>query len=196
MLTTDDKDIFDRAYMLHNAGRLPEKGSRWEHATLGWNCRPTEYQAALLLHRFGQFPAQQEVRAKNFDLLRQHLQSARSVHPLTVHSGVKKHGMYMFVMRYQPDACSVPLADFLRATAAEGAPFYRCYESTIANQPAMRSLAERRPDYIRALPTPVADQAVKDTFYIDASVFLGSAEDMEDIAAAVLKVERHYSGPA
>jgi dTDP-4-amino-4,6-dideoxygalactose transaminase len=54
-LTTNDEQVFERAYSMHKAhkaGRWRVGGGRWEHVTLDWNCRPTEYQAALLLHRF------------------------------------------------------------------------------------------------------------------------------------------------
>lgn len=194
MLTTNDKDIFDRAYMLHNAGRLPEVGSRWEHATLGWNCRPTEYQAALLLHRFGQFERQQEIRARNFSRLREFMQDVKCLRPLAEHPGMKKHGMYMFVLRYRAEHCGgISLDEFMRAAGAEGAPLNRCYAHTIADQPAMKSLREKHPDFIRVLPTPVSDKAAQEIIYIAANVFLGTESDMEDIAAAVRKIERHYS---
>jgi hypothetical protein len=48
---------------------------------------------------------------------------------------------------------------------------------------------------VRSLPTPVADQAATDTVFIPQQVFLGVAADMDDIAAAILKVQRHYAGP-
>src|SRR5260221_4029219 len=44
-LTTNNEQVFERAYALHNVGRARLGGGRWEHLTLGWNCRPTEYQA-------------------------------------------------------------------------------------------------------------------------------------------------------
>lgn len=192
LLTTNDPAVFERAYMLHNAGRLPETGSRWEHATLGWNCRPTEYQAALLLHRFGRFAKQQEVRARNFARLRNCLQDLRCLRPLETHAGVRTHGMYMFVLRYQGEHCGgASLERFLQAAGAEGAPLYRCYASTLSEQPALRRIRERQPEYVRVLPTPAADQAAHEILYISANVFLGTEADMEDIAAAVRKVEGH-----
>ena len=77
---------------------------------------------------------------------------------------------------------------------AEGAPLHRCYVSTIAEQPVVRDLRRRRPDYVRVLPTPVSDSAVANILYIAASVFLGPADDMDDIAAAIAKVERAFRG--
>lgn len=113
--------------------------------------------------------------------------------PLAVHPGVRRHGMYMFVMRYQSAECGgLGLDQFLAAVQCEGAPVYRAYAMTMANQPVLRKLRERRPEYLRILPTPVADRAANEIVYIPQSVFLGNADDMSDIVAAVSKVERHY----
>jgi dTDP-4-amino-4,6-dideoxygalactose transaminase len=194
MLTTNNTALFERAHALHNAGRAYGVGSRWEHETLGWNCRGTEYQAALLSHRFGRFPEQQAIRKGNFSKLRELLSGVQSVEPIAVDSRVREHGMYMFVVRYRPERCGgAPVTTFLDAIRAEGAPLHRCYVSTIAGQPAVRALRERRPQYVRVMPTPVADQAVTNILYIAASVFLGPAGDMDDIAAAIAKVERAFA---
>jgi dTDP-4-amino-4,6-dideoxygalactose transaminase len=193
ILTTNDTTLFDRAHQMHNAGRDVHSGGRWEHATLGWNCRPTEYQAALLLHRFGRFEELQEIRRKNFEALRAFLAGVRSVKALDVHPGVRRHGMYMFVLRYHPEHCGgLSLEEFIRAARAEGVPIHRCYAATIANQKAIRDLQVRRPDYIRVLPTPVSDQAVEVILYIANSIFLSDRSGMEDIAAAFAKIERRY----
>jgi len=195
ILTTNDPLVFERAYSLHNAGRSLEAGSRWEHISLGWNCRPTEYQAALLIHRFSRFEQQQEVRARNFQRLRELMAEVPCLRPLSVHPGVRRHGMYMFVMRYRAEHCGgLPIEEFLQAVGAEGAPFYRCYVSTMARQQAMLRVQARHPDYIRVLPTPVADQAAGEIVYLSAGVFLGNGADMEDIAAAVRKVAAHFNG--
>ncbi len=60
----------------------------------------------------------------------------------------------------------------------------------------MATIRLRRPEYVRVLPTPVSDQAANEIVYVPANVFLGSEVDMQDIAAAVLKVERHYAANA
>ena len=59
----------------------------------------------------------------------------------------------------------------------------------MSDQPAIRQLMERRPQYFRRLSTPVADQAASEVVYIAQDVFLGTAEDMQDIVAAIKKVE-------
>jgi dTDP-4-amino-4,6-dideoxygalactose transaminase len=192
ILTTNDEQVFERAYSMHNAGRSCIGGGRWEHVTLGWNIRPTEYQAALLLHRFKRFDRHQAVRRTNFDLLRGLMKDVACLEPLVVHGSVRAHGMYMFAMRYMPDRCGrLSLDDFLDLVGAEGAPIYRAFAATMSDQPAMQQLMRKRPDYFRRLATPVADQAAEETVYIAQNVFLGMADDMADIVAAVKKVERH-----
>lgn len=193
-LTTNDDSIIERARSIYNAGRAPDGGGRWEHPNLGWNCRPNEYTAALLLNRLGKFDAQQNKRAENFQHLTELLSKARALKPLKQHPRVRRHGMYMFVMRYQRQHNNgVDLNLFLAALQAEGVPAHRLYPTTIAGQPIMRKLFTRYPDYVRVLPTPVSDRAIEEIAYIRQEIFLGAAEDMCDIAAAIFKVEAHFS---
>jgi len=193
-LTTNDEKLFDRAYSMHNTGRSRVDGGRWDHVALGWNCRITEYQAGLLIHRLSSFDRQQATRKSNFQYLRDLMHSVQCLKPLALSSGTRAHGMYMFAMRYRQEHCGgLSLEGFLDLVHAEGAPIYRAFAATMSDQPAIRHLMATRPEYFRKLPTPVADQAAKDTVYIPQNVFLGTAEDMEDIAGAIKKVEVHRS---
>ena len=194
-LVTNDERVFERAYSMHNAGRALRDGGRWLHVSLGWNLRPTEYQAALLALRLETFDAEQARRRRNFQRLREMMGELACLAPLAQHPGTSAHGMYMFAMRYRAENCGrLAIDDFLDIVRAEGAPIYRAFETTIAGQPAIRDLAKARPQYFRLLPTPVSDQAAGDTVYIPQNVFLGPAADMDDIVAAIGKVERHFSG--
>jgi dTDP-4-amino-4,6-dideoxygalactose transaminase len=193
MLTTNDSAVFERAFSLHNAGRDRAAESRWEHPFLGWNVRATEYQAALLIERFSHFVSEQERRAAAFERLEQLLRSVPGVRALERHPSVRRHGMYMFVIRYAAAACgSRSIDEFVAAVNAEGIPLTRCYSNTLADQPAMQSLRARRPDYIRVLPTPVSDRATAEIAYLPSNVFLAPADDMADIAAAFEKVGRGF----
>ena len=196
-LTTNDEQIFERAYSLHNVGRSRIREGRWEHFALGWNCRPTEYQAALLIERFRTFEQQQKRRRRNFQLLTEMLADVPCVEPLTVNRGVTRHGMHMFVMRYKREHCDgLSLEEFLRVCGAEGLSLYRGYNCTMAEQPVIQDLMARHEDYFRVMPTPVAEQATREMIYIPQNVFLGNESDMSDIAAAFRKVQKHYAAQA
>ena len=193
-LTTNDEEVFERAYSMHNAGRSRIGGGRWEHVTLGWNCRVTEYQAGLLVHRFKIFDHLQGIRRKNFQHLRELLRDVECLEPLALDTRVRAHGMYMFAMRYSLERCGgFPIETFLELVQAEGAPIYRAFSSSMSEQPVMQNLMRKHPEYFRRLPTPVADQAARETIFIPQNIFLGTPSDMEDIVAAIKKVERHCS---
>lgn len=192
ILTTNDERAFELAFSMYNAGRSRIGGGRWQHVTLGWNLRPTEYQAALLLQRFKHFHRRQAIRQANFGKLRALMKEVSCLEPLAIHPGVRAHGMYMFAMRYKSKYCGgLPLDSFISLVQAEGAPIYRAFAATVSAQPAIQQLIRKRPDYLRCLPTPVADQAAEETAYIPQNIFLGNANDMEDIVAAIRKVERY-----
>jgi dTDP-4-amino-4,6-dideoxygalactose transaminase len=191
-LTTNDEQLFERAYSMHNAGRSRVAGGRWEHVALGWNCRMTEYQAGLLIHRLSTFDQMQAVRRGNFQYLRDLMGDVSCLEPLALYAGVRAHGMYMFAMRYNQEHCGgLSLEKFLELVQAEGAPIYRAFAATMSEQPAILNLMSKHPEYFRRLPTPVADKAAMEIVYIAQNIFLGTTEDMEDIVAVIKKVERH-----
>ena len=196
-LTTNDPNIYERAWQMHNVGRARIGGQRWAHETLGWNCRSTEYVAAILLHRLRLLEEQQTRRFQNFMLLRELVKDVPAIAAVGIGPGVVRHGVHMAAFRYQPDQCGrANIDDYLAALFAEGVPGGRVYPETISQQPAFQKLIKQRPDYVRVLPTPVADRAVLEMFYIDQNVFLGNEADMEEIAAAFRKVQNHYAPKA
>jgi dTDP-4-amino-4,6-dideoxygalactose transaminase len=97
--TTNDPEIFERAYSFHNVGRARQGGQRWGHNSLGFNMRASEYLAAILLHRLQKFEAQQQRRAENFMKLREYVSEVSCVTPLGIGQGVVRHGIHMFVLK-------------------------------------------------------------------------------------------------
>jgi len=193
--TTNDLAIFERAYSFHNVGRLRQGGQRWGHESFGFNIRPTEYVAAVLLHRLQTLEAEQAKRWERAKLLRQLLLDQVScVEPLAIGPGVNRHGVHMFVMRYRKENCGgLSIEDFLRAMQAEGIPVGRGYAATMAQQHALQQLGERHPEYVRVLPTPVSDQAVTDMVFVAHNLFLGTEADMRELAAAFVKIQQNYA---
>ncbi|MFN2406718.1 MAG: DegT/DnrJ/EryC1/StrS family aminotransferase [Pyrinomonadaceae bacterium] len=192
-LTTNDPVTFERAYSFHNVGRARHGGQRWGHNSLGFNMRASEYVAAILLHRLQKLEAEQQRRADNFQRLRDYLAETSCVTPLAIGPGVKRHGVHMFVLRYDADECGgLSIEDFIGALQAEGLPVNRGYEATMAHQPALQLIAEKHPSYLRVLPTPVADTAVKNMLFLPHEIFLGSDADMREVAAAFVKVQSRY----
>ena len=194
-LTTNDTATYERAYSLHNVGRKLVGGLRWAHETLGWNCRPSEYVAAVLLHRLKSLELQQQIRWQRFQLLRTLLETSAAVECLAIGPGVLRHGVHVFGMRYRKQNCGgLEIADFVKALQREGVPISRAYEKTLAQQTVMQKIASERPDYIRFCETPVADEAVKSLLFLPHEMFLATEAEIAEAAAAFGKVEAYYSG--
>ena len=192
--TTNDAQIFERAYSFHNVGRARRGGQRWGHHSLGFNMRASEYVAAILLHRLQKLEAQQQRRAANFQKLREYIGDVSCLRPLGIEKGVQRHGVHMFVMRYDPEECGgLGIDDFISAVQAEGLPLNRGYTATMAQQPALQLIQDKHPSYLRVLPTPVADEAVRNMLFLAHDIFLGSESDMGEIAAAFAKVQARYN---
>lgn len=193
-VTTNNHDLYVRADCIHNVGRAHTGAQRWSHETLGWNLRPSEYTAAVLLHRMQSLEEEQKTRHARFNKLREAIADVTCVEALGIGPGVVRHGVYMFVLRYKPENCAgLVIEDFMTAVGYEGIPIYRAYTETLSQQPALQTIAEKHPEYLRVLPTPVSDQAVKEIMYLPHSIFLGPEEDMIEIAAAFRKVQAHYA---
>ena len=191
--TTNDAEIFERAYSFHNVGRARRGGQRWGHHSLGFNIRPNEYLAAILLHRLQKLETEQQRRAENFHKLREYLSDVSCVKPLGIGPGVQRHGVHMFVLRYDPEECGgLSIEDFLSTLQAEGLPINRCYTATMAQQPALQLIADKHPSYLRVMPTPVSDAAVKNMLFLAHDIFLGTEADMSEVAAAFKKVQARY----
>ncbi|HET8781540.1 MAG TPA: DegT/DnrJ/EryC1/StrS family aminotransferase [Pyrinomonadaceae bacterium] len=191
--TTNDLQTFERAYSFHNVGRARRGGQRWGHHSMGFNMRASEYVAAILLTRLEKLEAQQQRRVHNFHRLRDYLSDVPCVSPLGIGRGVQRHGVHMFVMRYDPEQCGgLRIEDFIGALQAEGIPLSRGYTATMAQQPALQSIAEKHPSYLRVMPTPVSDEAVKNMLFLAHDIFLGSDADLQELAAAFTKVQARY----
>jgi dTDP-4-amino-4,6-dideoxygalactose transaminase len=188
-LVTSDEELFERAHAMQNVGRDRRKPKRWGHATLGWNFRITEYQAALLLHRLKRLDRERERRAESSALLREALSDATCVEPLALPPQVTGHARYMFTMRFRPERCGGISADeFVQRARGEGIPLHRGFQSTIAEQPAIRTLIERRPSYFTCPGTPVADDAVRRLVHFSHPFLLGSPGEMRKAADGIRRV--------
>jgi dTDP-4-amino-4,6-dideoxygalactose transaminase/predicted dehydrogenase len=196
-LTTNNEEIYERALAMHNVGRARFGGERWGHEVLGWNCRPSEYVAAVLLHRMRLLDAQNVIRDRRMRELREALVDYPCVEPVGLAPGCKLHAGYMFVLRYHSEHCGgLTLDDFLKALSAEGLPATRGYAATLSQQSAFQRVAERYPEYIRILDTPVSDAAVQQIFYLPNHVLLSGPEGVQEIAAAFRKLQEFHAPQA
>ncbi len=194
---TDDQRVFERMWSLRNCGRVMQ-GAFYEHHVLGWNMRMTEFQAAVLLSQMKRLPAQMKKRDANGAYLTTLLSEIEGIRPQKWTKGATRHAYHLYIFRYDKKAFGgVPRQRFLRALNAEGigcsagyVPLYR--EQMFVVDPAVHVFAGKV-DYTK-VRCPVCEHACKEeSVWLYQRLLLGTKRDMEDIAAAIRKIQANVA---
>lgn len=197
-IVTDDDEIDDRVWSVHNVGRT--RGGRWyEHPVLGGNYRMTEWQAAILLAQMARLEEQAERRSRNAAHLNARLKQIPGIIPLPPDARVTRHAYHLFIFRFESARFGGRSRDeLIHALNAEGIPASSGYvplfkEAVFQNRSAGKGTwcqAGRRIDYAAvAEQCPVCLQVCEDSIWILQHNLLGTPNDMDDIADALEKVQ-------
>ena len=193
MVTTDDKDIHDRVCAFMNVGRAPG-GARWEYPRLGWNYRPSEYLAAILLVRLELLEKQTELRNKNAEYLTNALKLIDGITPPMLAPWATKHGYHLYCMKYSPDGFGgKSRSEFVNALSAEGIPCSIGYRSPLSKEPGMAHVAKKYPHLIQTLPCPNAEKVCEQSIWLFQNMLLGSNTDNDHIIEAIKKINRAWN---
>ncbi|MDE2798390.1 MAG: DegT/DnrJ/EryC1/StrS family aminotransferase [Gemmatimonadota bacterium] len=193
MVTTNDKDIHDRVSAFMNVGRAPG-GARWEYPRLGWNYRPSEYLAAILLVRLELLEAQTDIRNRNATYLSNALETIEGITPPELAPCVTKHGYHLNCLKYNPEGFGGKSRQaFVNALSAEGVPCSIGYRSPLSEEPGMAHVAQKYPRLIRSLPCPNAASVCEQSVWLFQNLLLGSEADMDQIVEAITKIHRAWN---
>ena len=201
ILTSDDA-LAERLYAFHNNSR-PRRGGEAGFAygdSRGANLRLTEFQASLLLAQMTRLEEQSTTRDRNAEYLTQQLSEIPGIHPARRHEGCTRNGYHLYMLRYRPEEFGgLPRARFLAALRAEGVPASGGYRP-LNKEPFLRATLESR-GYRRIYPPevlaeweertgcPVNDRLCEEGVWFGQTMLLGPRQDMDDIAAAIRKIQ-------
>jgi dTDP-4-amino-4,6-dideoxygalactose transaminase len=205
IMLTNDAGLADMAYSLSNCGRRKD-GAWYAHFILGGNYRLGEFQGALLRVQLQRYPQHLERRQANAAYLEQLLAAVAGIMPLPHDERVTVHAYHIMFLRYQAAAFGgVSKARFIAALQAEGItgmhggyslPVYRqpvmqAENFGLATPPLFSGIHPQPPDY-RQVSQPVTEQAcAEEAIWIRHNMLLGERRDMEDIVAAIQKIQRY-----
>ncbi len=196
IVVTNDPKVYSAAWSIHNCGRVPE-GRWYEHHVLGSNLRMTEFQGAILLAQMKRLEGQMKTREENALYLDSLLSGIEGINPLKRDPRVTTHAYHLYVFRYIAAAFQdVPREKFLQALNAEGigcsagyVPLYKEQMFYFDGCPIECSFAGRKMDYAQVC-CPVAENAcANEAVWLGQNQLLGPKSDMDDIAAAIVKIK-------
>jgi len=196
IVITNNGEIAGLVDSLRNVGRV--QGGQWyEHHNLGCNYRLTQLQAVLLMNQLKRLPEQTRLRNENGLYLSSLLGKIDGIMPLTRGHGETLHTYHIFIFRYDRSRFgNLPKADFAAMLAAEGVPSFMGYPEPLYKQPVFQKknifcyAIPEKADYSRVC-CPVAEKACyEEAIWILQHAMLGTREDMEKFAEAILKIQR------
>ena len=198
-VVTNDADLYERVWAMHNAGRSPV-GSRYEPPFTGYNYRMTEFQAAVLLAQLERLPEHTARREANAACLDEMLDEIAGITPRQRPPQVTTSALHLYMFNYRAEAFGgLPRAGFLKALQAEGIPCSPGYQPLYRAIGYRRLLAERHgllkpwQEPEGELPTqepcPACERASEETVWLYQWQLLADRQAMEDIAKAICKIQ-------
>jgi dTDP-4-amino-4,6-dideoxygalactose transaminase len=193
----DDEELMDKCYTVHNHGT--SRRGRTEVA--GPKYRMNEFEAAVLL---GQWPGIQERfarRNKNAAYLTDRLKDVPGIRPQKLYEGTSNGSFYLYATSYLKEYFNgAERSKFLKAVAAEGVGLSgyiaqglhrEPWVEHILNRPVYKKMfsEKRLQQYRDENECPNCDKVCQEMAMIWASgPLLGTKEDMDDVADAIIKV--------
>ncbi len=203
-ILTNDGELAERCYRFQNnsSGR---QGTGDHFSYLGGrgaNLRLTEFQGALLLSQMSRLEHQSRIREQNAKSLTSMLEQIPGVSPAKMYEGCTRNAYHLYMFRIGGETWEgLPRAKFLKALAAEGIPASGGY-SPLNKQSFLRDALGSKgfkrlysKDVLEGWEgrnqCPANDRLCEEAVWFTQNMLLGDREDMEQIAAAVRKVQAH-----
>ncbi|WP_020532621.1 DegT/DnrJ/EryC1/StrS family aminotransferase [Flexithrix dorotheae] len=196
IVVTDDEGLFDMINSLRNVGRV--KGGEWyEHHNLGCNYRITELQAALLSKQLARLEQQTQLRNENGVYLNSLLEKIEGIQPLSRGRGETLHTYHIYIFKYDKSKFSnLSKKEFASMLGAEGIPSFMGYPEPLYKQPLFKEknfLCYAIPEevnYTDVCCIETEKACYEDAVWIMQNIMLGTKEDMDLVAEAILKIQQ------
>ena len=201
LVITNDEKLYDMMNSLRNVGRV--KGGQWyEHHNAGCNYRITQLQAVLLSNQLKKLEKETRLRHENGTYLNSLLEKIDGIKPLARGMGETLHSYHIYIFRYDKTKFNnLPKAEFSMILAAEGVPCFMGYPQPLYKQPLFQEknfmcyAIPENVDYTK-VSCPVTEKACyEEAVWIFQNTMLGTKDDMEKFAEAILKIQRSVNTP-
>jgi dTDP-4-amino-4,6-dideoxygalactose transaminase len=199
ILTSDDA-LYDRCWSFHDNCRVRKGRAAATSGGRGANLRLTEFQAGLLLAQMTRVEAQSKVREENARYLTEQLRTIPGILPARMYEGCTRNAYHLYMFRYQKQAfAGLPRARFLEALRAEGVPCGAGYTPMNREKYVAATLASKA--YQRIYPKevlagwaernqcPANDRLCEEAVWLTQTMLLGPRQDMDDVVAAVRRIQ-------
>src|SRR5690606_28878386 len=174
----------------------------FSYSGVGANLRMTDFQAALLRAQMTRLEAQSKRRDENGAYLTRLLGEIPGITPARMYEGCTRNAYHLYMFRYDASAFEgLPRSAFLKALRAEGVPASGGYTPLNREASVVGTLRSRGYERIygkkaidRLLERnecPQNDRLCTEAVWLTQNMLLGPRSDMDQIAEAIRKIQRH-----
>ncbi len=198
MIITTDDDVERQARSVHDCGRMPGEWF-YSHFIYGSNYRLSEWQGAILGVQLARLDEQTQRRHRNARVLDRLLGEIPGITPQTMDSRCTRNGHYAYIFHFDSKAfAGISTKRFIAAMNAEGIPDQASYPPLhdlhmFRNGEYRKKLtgkqAEEKHPFLEQ-PFHNTQSAAWKTVWIPQPPLLGDEEDMQEIAAALTKIQK------
>jgi dTDP-4-amino-4,6-dideoxygalactose transaminase len=197
-IASDDGDLMARCDSFHNNGRGADPNG-FGYVRNGANLRITEFQAALLLSQLTRTAEQSARRDRNAAYLTKRFREIPGITPARLEDGCTRSAWHLYMFRYSKQEFEgLSRATFVKALAAEGIPCSRGYvplnkepliEAALSSKGFRAIYGEKRlKEWRERNLCPANDRLCEEAVWFTQTMLLGTQDDMDQIADAVLKI--------
>lgn len=199
-ITTNDENLYERIRTFSNCGRV--KGGAWyDHHELAGNHRLGGFQAALLCVGLERIEDQMRRREENAAYLADRLAQIPGMSMTGQYEGTTRRAHHLGILRYNSEYFQgLPKQKFVDALAKEGIDcangylplyqyhFFRHFSEKVS---AYKKLYEGRVDFSAGRCPACECICENEGVWIFQYMLLGEKRDIDDIAAAVAKIQKY-----
>ena len=191
IITTNDDELASRLSVILNGGLCNE-----QYVSVGQDHGISEFQASLLLSQYEKLEGEIALRERNAAYLSGRLKDLPFVHSAGYDPRITRHAYHLYLMRFDREVLAERGIDrrrFLKALNAEGIPISAGY-MPLYTFPCATSADTERMIGGKIDVSPLAEcqrASYEEAAWLTQNLLLGSFEDMDQIADAMIKVWEH-----
>jgi dTDP-4-amino-4,6-dideoxygalactose transaminase len=199
IIISNDDRLERNARSIHDCGRMPGEWF-YSHFIYGSNYRLSEWQGAVLMAQLGRLDEQTRHRHQNARLLDRELSRIPGITPQKFDERCTRNGHYAYIFHVDKNEfAGISTERFIEAMNAEGIPNQASYPPLhelhlFRNNEYRKCLsgpqAQEEHSFLKQL-FPNTQRAAWETVWIPQPALLGDDEDMQEIVAAIGKIQQH-----
>jgi len=205
-ITSNDEDFIKTCYRFHNQG---QGGTSTSYGTgegiRGTNLRITEFQSNLLAAQMTRLEAQTKRRSQNAAHLTKLFNEIPGITPAKLYEGTTNSAYHLYMFRYDKSYfAGMSRVRFIEAMGAEGIPCSTGYgqmnkdayvTGLAKNKYYLKVYGEKTmKQWLERNQCPQNDKLTsEESLWFTQNMLLGTTRNMEQIAEAVRKIQKHAS---